>query len=97
MPYNKSFSDLICVGATPINQNVGKQNALTVSTHVTDTDVLFDCYDLKFNKITISYLDYLNHKVCASEYVDYDTNTLKPDANGMVEVKHRMKRKNSSC
>lgn len=91
--YNKSFSDLICVGATPINQNVGKQNALTVSTHVTDTDVLFDCYDLKFNKITISYLDYLNHKVCASEYVDYDTNTLKPDANGMVEVKHRMKRK----
>ena len=47
----------------------------------------------KFEKITISYFDYLNKKVCASEYVDYETNTLKPDANGMVEVKHRMKRK----
>lgn len=91
--YNRSFSDLICIGATPINGNIGIQNALTVSTHITDTDVLFDCYDLKFNKITIPYLDYLNHKVCASEYVDYETNTIKPDANGMVEVKHRMKRK----
>jgi hypothetical protein len=44
-------------------------------------------------KITIPYFDYLNKKVCASEYVDYETNTLKPDAEGMVEVKHRLKRK----
>lgn len=46
-----------------------------------------------FEKITIPYLDYLNKKVCASEYVDYETNTLKPNERGMVEVKYRMKRK----
>lgn len=91
--YNQSFSDLICIGDSPINQNVGKQNALTVSTHITDTDVLFDVYDLEFTKITISYLDYLNKKVCASEYVDYETNTLKPNGQGEVEVKYRLKRK----
>lgn len=91
--YNESFGDLICIGATPINQNVGKQNALTVSTTITDNDVLFDVFDKNFTKITISYLDYLNKKVVASEYVDYETNTVKPDANGMVEVKYRMKRK----
>ena len=38
---------------TPINQNVGKQNALTVSTHITDEDVLFDVYDKNFQKITL--------------------------------------------
>lgn len=91
--YNESFGDLICIGATPINQNVGKQNALTVSTTITDNDVLFDVFDKNFTKITISYLDYLNKKVISSEYVDYETNTVKPDANGMVEVKYRMKRK----
>lgn len=72
---------------------MGKQNALTVSTTITDNDVLFDVFDKNFTKITISYLDYLNKKVVASEYVDYETNTVKPDANGMVEVKYRMKRK----
>ena len=77
---------------TPINQNVGKQNALTVSTHITDEDVLFDVYDKNFQKITISYLDYLNKKVVASESVDYETNTLKPDSDGKVVVKYRMKR-----
>jgi DNA-directed RNA polymerase beta subunit len=71
---------------------VGKQNALTVSTHITDTDVLFDVYDKDFKKITLSYLDYLNKKVAASESVDYDTNTLKPDEDGKVTVKYRMKR-----
>lgn len=91
--YNKSFTDLICVGATPINQNVNKQNALTVSTHITDNDVLFDVYDKNFQKITISYLDYLNHKVCSSEFVDYETKTIKPSGDGTVEVKYRLKRK----
>ena len=71
---------------------MGKQNALTVSTHITDTDVLFDVYDKDFKKITLSYLDYLNKKVAASESVDYDTNTLKPDEDGKVTVKYRMKR-----
>ena len=71
---------------------MGKQNALTVSTHITDEDVLFDVYDKNFQKITISYLDYLNMKVVASESVDYETNTLKPDKDGKVEVKYRMKR-----
>jgi len=66
---------------------------LTKSVHVTDTDILFDVYSPDFVKITIPYFDYLNKKVCASEYVDYETNTLKPDAEGMVEVKHRLKRK----
>lgn len=89
---NKSMLDVICVGDTPINTNVNRQNSLTVSAHVTDDGVLFDCYDLGFKKITIDYLDYLNHKVCASEYVDYEKNTMKPDANGNVEVKYRMKR-----
>lgn len=89
---NNSMLDLIDVGDTPINQNVNKQNSLTVSTHVTDEGVLFDCYDLNFKKITIDYLDYLNHKVCASEYVDYDKNEIKPDENGNVVVKYRMKR-----
>ena len=35
----------------------------------------------------------MNSKVCASEYVDYKTQTLKPNENGEVEVKYRMKRK----
>jgi DNA-directed RNA polymerase beta subunit len=91
--YNASFSDLICVGATPINQNVNKQNALTVATHIKDDDVYFDVYNKEFKKITIPYLDYLNQKVVASEYVDYENNQLKPDKDGKVEVKHRMKRK----
>lgn len=91
--YNSSFADLIDIAATPINQNVNLQNELTVSTHVTDEGVLFDVYDKDFNKITIDYLDYLNKKVVASEYVDYDTNKVVPDENNMIEVKHRMKRK----
>ncbi len=72
---------------------MGKQNALTVSTHITDEDVLFDVYDKNFQKITISYLDYLNMKVVASESVDYETNTIKPNDQGLIEVKYRMKRK----
>lgn len=92
--YNNSFGDLIDVGDTPINGNVGVQNALTVSTHVQDDGtILFDVYDKDFNKITIDYLDYLNKKVVASDYVDYETNTLKPNSEGKVEVKYRMKRK----
>jgi len=91
--YNQTFTDLICVGDTPMNQNIGKQNSLTVSTHVEGEEVYFDVYDPKFTKITIPYLDYLNKKVCASEYVDYDTLQLKPDANNQVEVKYRMRRK----
>ena len=72
---------------------MNKQNALTVSTTVTDDDVLFNCYTKDFQRCTISYLDYLNSKVVASESVDYEKNELKPDANGTVEVKYRMKRK----
>lgn len=66
---------------------------MTVSAHITDDKVLFDVYDLNFNKITIEYIDYLNKKVCASEYVDYENHVMKPDANNMVQVKYRMKRK----
>ena len=91
--YNSTFSDIICIGATPINGNVGKQNALTVSAHVTDDDLLFDVYDKDFNKITIPYIDYLNSKVVASECVDYDNNKIVPDEKGEVEVKYRMRRK----
>ena len=43
-------------------------------------------------KITIPYLDYLNSKVCASEYVDYKKNEMKPDKDGNVVVKYRMNR-----
>lgn len=68
------------------------QNALTVSTHVTDDGVMFDVFDKEFNKITIDYLDYLNKKVVASEYVDYRNNTIKPDKDGNIVVKYRMKR-----
>ena len=54
---------------------------------------MFDVYDKDFKKITIDYLDYLNSKVVASEYVDYETNTIKPNDQGLIEVKYRMKRK----
>ena len=92
--YNASMADLIDFADTPINQNTNKQNSLTVSTHISDTEgILFDVYDKKFNKITIKYIDYLDHKVCSSEYVDYDTKTIKPNAEGQVEVKYRMKRR----
>lgn len=92
--YNTSMADLIDLSDTPISAaNANKQNALTVSTHITDDGVLFDVYDKNFQKITIQYIDYLNSKVCASEFVDYKTNTLKPNENGEVEVKYRMKRK----
>lgn len=91
--FNPSFADLIDLCDTPINNNTNIQNSLTVSTHVTDDGVLFDVYDKNFTKITIKYIDYLNSKVCASEFVDYTTHQLKPDANGEVEVKYRMKRR----
>jgi hypothetical protein len=92
--YNSSFADVICIGDTPINQNVNKQNALTVSTHIDDDgNVEFDVYDKEFNKITIPYLDYLNQKVVSSEYVDYDNKKITPNENGQVEVKHRLRRK----
>ena len=91
--YNQSMSDLICVGDTPISQNVGLQNSLTVSTHLTEDGVEFDVYDTDFKKIRIPYIDYLNKKVCSSEFVDYDTKKMVPNENGEVEVKHRMRRK----
>lgn len=91
--YNSSMSDLIDIADTPINQNTNLQNSLTISTHITDEGVKFDVYDKEFNKITIDYYDYLNSKVVASEYVDYDNNSLLPNDNGQVEVKYRMRRK----
>lgn len=90
---NSTMTDLIDLADTPINQNTNLQNSLTVSTHVTDDGVLFDVYDKDFRKITIDYLDYLNKKVVASEYVNYDTNEIVPGEDGMIEVKYRMKRK----
>lgn len=90
---NSTMTDLIDLADTPINQNTNLQNSLTVSTHVTDEGVFFDVYDPNFQKITIDYIDYLNKKVVASEYVDYDNNKIVPDEKGMIEVKHRMKRK----
>lgn len=90
--YNPTMSDIIDLADTPINGHTNLHNSLTVSTHVTDDGVFFDVYDKEFNKITIPYIDYLNSKVVASEYVDYTTNTLKPD-NGKLEVKYRMRRK----
>lgn len=91
--FNSSYTDLIDIADTPINNNTNLQNALTVSTHITDEDVLFDVYDPEWKVITIPYLDYLNKKVCTSEYVNYETNTIMPDKDGMVECKYRMKRK----
>ena len=91
--FNKTFTDLIDIADTPINQNSNIQNALTVSTHLTDDGVLFDVLSLKYQKVTIDYLDYLNSKVVASEYVDYDKKELKPNKEGKVEVKYRMRRR----
>ncbi len=92
--YNNTMSDLIDLADTPINGNVGVQNALTVSCHPQDDgSILFDVYSKDFQRITIDYLDYLNSKVVASEYVNYENNTLKPNDQGEVEVKYRMKRK----
>lgn len=90
---NPTFTDLIDVADTPINGNVNKQNSLTVSTHITDDGIMFDVYDPNFMKVTIPYLDYLNKKVCTSEFVDYDTHKIKPNKDGQVKVKYRMKRK----
>lgn len=91
--YNPTYADIIDFADTPINQNTNKQNSLTVSTHITDEGILFDVFDKNFKKITIKYLDYLNLKVCSSEYVDYEHNKIVPNADGQVEVKYRMKRK----
>lgn len=91
--YNPTYADIIDLADTPINQNTNLQNSLTVSTHITDEGILFDVFDKNFRKITIKYLDYLNMKVCSSDYVDYEHNKLKPNADGQVEVKYRMKRK----
>lgn len=85
--------DLIDLADTPINNNTNLQNSLTVSTHIMDDKVLFDVYNKEFQKISIDYVDYLNSKVCSSEFVDYKTNTVKPNEKGEVEVKYRMKRK----
>lgn len=91
--YNTSFADLIDIADTPINQSSNRINALTVSTHLTDDKILFDCYSKDFKKITIDYFDYLNSKIVTSEYVDYDAREIKPNKDGKIEIKHRMKRK----
>ena len=91
--FNSTFADLIDFADTPINNNTNLQNALTVSTKITDDGVLFSAYNLEFQRISLLYIDYLNAKVCASEFVDYDNLKMKPDPSGMVEVKYRMKRK----
>jgi DNA-directed RNA polymerase beta subunit len=78
---------------TPINNNTNIQNSLTVCTKITDDGVLYSAYNKEFQRISLYYIDYLNAKVCASEFVDYKNRCLKPDASGMVEVKYRMKRK----
>lgn len=93
---NTSMLDLIDVADTPINNNGNKQNALTVSTHLVDTDngteIHFDVYDKDFKKIQMVYLDYLNSKVVASESVDYENKKLILDQDGKVWVKYRMKK-----
>lgn len=91
--YNKTFADLIDVADTPINQSSNKINSLTVSTHLTDENILFDVLTKDFQKVTMDYLDYLNSKVVSSEYVDYEKKELIPNKDGLVEVKHRMRRK----
>ena len=53
---------------------------------------MFSCYDKDFTRITIPYLEYLNKFVCSSEYVDYETKQIKPNENGEVEAKYRMRR-----
>ena len=91
--FNTTFADLLDFADTPINNNTNKQNSLTVSTKITDEGIVFSAYTLDFKRISIMYIDYLNSKVCASEYVDYDKHVMKPNADGEVEVKYRMKRK----
>lgn len=66
---------------------------MNVCVHLTDEAVLYDVYDKNFQKITIDYMDYLNSKVVASEYVDYENRVLKPTEENKIEVKHRMRRK----
>ena len=60
---------------------------------MTDDGVLYSAYNKEFQRISLYYIDYLNTKICSSEFVDYKNRCLKPDASGMVEVKYRMKRK----
>jgi hypothetical protein len=102
MAYNTSMADLIDIAEIPINAGNKKKssrlvhtpNSLTVSTHLTEkSEIEFEVFDKEFRRITILYIDYLNSKVCASEYVDYENAKLKPNENGQVEVKHRMRRK----
>ena len=91
--FNPTFADLIDFADTPINNNTNLQNSLTVSTEITDDGILFSAYNLEWQRISLLYIDYLNAKVCASEYVDYKNHKMLPDENGEVEVKYRMKRK----
>lgn len=90
--YNTSMTDLIDIADTPINNNTNLQNSLTISCHITEDGIKFDVYDKEFNKITIDYLDYLNSKVVASEFVDYENNQIKPNDSGKIEIKYRMRR-----
>lgn len=53
---------------------------------------MFDVFTKDFKRVTVPYIDYLNAKVCASEYVDYKNNKVVPNGQGQVEVKYRMKR-----
>lgn len=91
--FGTSFADLIDIADTPINNNTNLQNSLTVSTRVSDEGVYFKAYTKEFQVIELLYEDYLNSKVCASEYVDYNTMQVKPNDKGEVEVKYRMKRR----
>lgn len=91
--FNTTMTDVLDMADTPIGiGSANILNSITLATHVTDTGILYDVYTKDFKKVTIPYIDYLGSKVLASEYVDYDEKSIKPDPKGQVEVKYRMKR-----
>ena len=93
-PYNVTYSDIIDIADTPFSgANTGVQNFLTSCAKVTEDGVYIGVYSLDFRRIEKKYIDYLNTKVACSDYVDYETKELKPNKDGLIQVKHRMKRK----
>ena len=93
-PYNTTYSDIIDLADTPASgENSGVQNYLTSCAKVTEDGVTIGVYDLNFKRKDMKYNDYLDSKVASSDYVDYENKVLKPNKDGLIQVKYRMRRR----
>lgn len=88
--YNKSFVDFIDIVDTPINNNVNVMNELTVSTRIIDGVPHLRIFDKDFNRVVLSYLDFLDNKILMNDQVNWDNKTVIPKDHFMVKYREKI-------